>query len=166
MASVCSWVYPSLNSAVGTVLFTILIMPPPTSFLYFTSARSGSMPVVSQSMKKPIVPVGARTVTWELRYPNFSPWARASSQQAFEPSKSAAGTLVLLMLFTDARCMRMTSRNGSRLMYQPGQAPPGQLSVVSCRLSVTPCELEKLSSRALGEGSDVCREPEGPSDSG
>src|SRR5258708_2479343 len=29
------------------------------------------------------------------------------------------------MLLTDARCMRITSRNGSRLMYQPGQAPPG-----------------------------------------
>src|SRR5215472_628308 len=28
------------------------------------------------------------------------------------------------MLLTEARCMRMTSRNGSRLMYQPGQAPP------------------------------------------
>ena len=35
------------------------------------------------------------------------------------------GTLVLLMLLTEARCMRMTSRNGSRLMYQPGQAAPG-----------------------------------------
>src|ERR1700739_4840118 len=29
------------------------------------------------------------------------------------------------MLFTEARCMRITSRNGSRLMYQPGQAAPG-----------------------------------------
>src|SRR5712692_4642712 len=37
----------------------------------------------------------------------------------------AAGTLVLFMLLTEARCMRMTSRNGSRLMYQPGQAAPG-----------------------------------------
>src|SRR5579864_668053 len=35
------------------------------------------------------------------------------------------GTLDLLMPFTDARCMRITSRKGSRLMYQPGQAPPG-----------------------------------------
>src|SRR5580692_6299823 len=38
------------------------------------------------------------------------------------------GTLFLLMLFTLARCMRITSRNGSRLMYQPGQAPPGMCS--------------------------------------
>src|SRR2546430_647342 len=36
-------------------------MPPPTSFLYFTRARSGSMPVVSQSIMKPMVPVGAST---------------------------------------------------------------------------------------------------------
>src|SRR5437660_1794711 len=28
-------------------------MPPPTSFLYFTSAKSGSTPVVSQSILKP-----------------------------------------------------------------------------------------------------------------
>src|SRR6185437_9410088 len=54
-------------SAEGTVLLTILIMPPPTSFLYLTRARSGSMPVVSQSIMKPMVPVGARTVTFELR---------------------------------------------------------------------------------------------------
>src|SRR5580658_7472666 len=40
------------------------------------------------------------------------------------------GTLFLLMLFTDARCMRITSRNGSRLMYQPGQAPPGMVGAV------------------------------------
>ena len=49
------------------MLLTILIMPPPTSFLYLTRARSGSMPVVSQSIMKPMVPVGARTVTCELR---------------------------------------------------------------------------------------------------
>ena len=54
-------------SACGTVLLTILMTPPPTSFLYFTSARSGSMPVVSQSIMKPMVPVGAITVTCALR---------------------------------------------------------------------------------------------------
>src|ERR1700730_12888908 len=125
MASVCSWVYPSVKRAPGTVVFTILIMPPPTSFLYLISARSGSMPVVSQSIMKPIVPVGARTVTWLLRYPYFSPWARASSQVFFEASNKGVGTLVLFMLLTEARCIRITSRNGSRFMYHPGQAPPG-----------------------------------------
>ncbi len=46
---------------------TILSMPPPARLLYFTSAMSGSMPVVSQSIMKAIVPVGAITVTWLLR---------------------------------------------------------------------------------------------------
>ena len=41
--------------------------PPPASFLNFTSAKSGSMPVVSQSITRPIVPVGAMTVAWALR---------------------------------------------------------------------------------------------------
>jgi hypothetical protein len=35
--------------------------------LNFTSAKSGSMPVVSQSMTRPIVPVGAITVACALR---------------------------------------------------------------------------------------------------
>src|SRR3954469_14321931 len=73
-------------SACGPVLLTILITPPPTNFLYFTSARSGSIPVVSQSIMKPMVPVGARTVTCAVRYPAFSPWERASSQQALAAS--------------------------------------------------------------------------------
>src|SRR5579864_5374313 len=40
------------------------------------------------------------------------------------------GTLDLLIPFTDALCMRITSRKGSRLMYQPGQAPPGMVGFV------------------------------------
>ena len=36
--------------------------PPPTSFLNFTSEKSGSIPVVSQSITRPIVPVGAMQV--------------------------------------------------------------------------------------------------------
>jgi hypothetical protein len=35
--------------------------------LNFTSAKSGSMPVVSQSITRPIVPVGAITVACALR---------------------------------------------------------------------------------------------------
>ena len=54
-------------STPGTDWLTIFIIPPPTSFLYLTSAMSGSMPVVSQSIMKPMVPVGASTVTWLLR---------------------------------------------------------------------------------------------------
>ncbi len=39
-------------SARGTVSLTICIEPPPTSFLNFTRARSGSTPVVSQSIMR------------------------------------------------------------------------------------------------------------------
>ncbi len=46
---------------------TIFNMPPPASSLYFTSAMSGSTPVVSQSIRKAMVPVGASTVTCALR---------------------------------------------------------------------------------------------------
>jgi hypothetical protein len=45
------------------------MVPPPTSFFAFVSARSGSMPVVSQSIIRAIVPVGAITLAWELRTP-------------------------------------------------------------------------------------------------
>jgi hypothetical protein len=48
-------------------LFTIVRSPPPTSFFIFTSEKSGSTPVVSQSIMKLIVPVGASTVACELR---------------------------------------------------------------------------------------------------
>ena len=54
-------------SASGTVRLTIVICPPPTSSLNLTSEKSGSMPVVSQSIRKEIVPVGASTVACALR---------------------------------------------------------------------------------------------------
>ena len=44
-----------MRSARGIVWLTMNIVPPPTSFFAFVSARSGSMPVVSQSIMSPIV---------------------------------------------------------------------------------------------------------------
>ena len=70
----------AVASARGTVWLTIDIVPPPTSFFVFTSPRSGSTPVVSQSMRNPIVPVGASTVAWELRTPYCSASSTAASQ--------------------------------------------------------------------------------------
>ncbi|OPZ54926.1 MAG: hypothetical protein BWY91_01374 [bacterium ADurb.BinA028] len=55
------------------VRLTICIDPPPTSFLNLTSEKSGSMPVVSQSIMKPMVPVGASTEACALRKPLRSP---------------------------------------------------------------------------------------------
>ena len=79
IASVVSVAYPSLVSARGTVWLTICIDPPPTSFLNFTSEKSGSMPVVSQSIMKPIVPVGASTEACAFRQPCLAPIARPSA---------------------------------------------------------------------------------------
>ena len=72
------------SRAGGTDWLMILKYPPPASFLNFTSAKSGSMPVVSQSMTRPMVPVGAITVTWALRKPCFSPSSsmRSDSRRA------------------------------------------------------------------------------------
>ena len=46
----------------------------------FTNAKSGSIPVVSQSITKPIVPVGAITVVCAFLKPYFFPKTQASSQ--------------------------------------------------------------------------------------
>ena len=45
----------------------MVMSPPPTSRFDLTSEKSGSMPVVSQSIMKLIVPVGAITTAWALR---------------------------------------------------------------------------------------------------
>ena len=70
MSSICAGAVAELRrSARGTVWLTIDIVPPPTSFFIFTRPRSGSMPVVSQSIIRPMVPVGASTEAWLLRTP-------------------------------------------------------------------------------------------------
>src|SRR5207237_1021716 len=83
-------------SAMGTVLLTIVISPPPTSFFDLTSEKSGSTPVVSQSIMKLIVPVGASTVACALRKPWISPASSASShafRHAVSRSSGAASEL-------------------------------------------------------------------------
>src|SRR3712207_7931616 len=69
--------------------------PPPTSFLNLTSEKSGSMPVVSQSIMKPMVPVGASTEACALRQPFSAPIARQSCHctvAALRTSASSAPT--------------------------------------------------------------------------
>src|SRR5579862_9153303 len=102
---VCSGVYSSRINACGTVLLTILMTPPPTNFLYLTNARSGSIPVVSQSIMKPIVPVGASTVTCELRNPFFVPSSYDCRQHSSAALNIAAGTCLLSMLLTAFQCI-------------------------------------------------------------
>ena len=50
------------------------------------------MPVVSQSIIRPMVPVGASTLAWLLRTPNSSPPATASSQASWAADSRSAGT--------------------------------------------------------------------------
>ena len=67
MSPISASEYPSVTNASGTLWLMILKYPPPASFLNLTMAKSGSMPVVSQSITRPMVPVGAITVAWALR---------------------------------------------------------------------------------------------------
>ena len=90
------------------------IVPPPTSFLAFVSARSGSIPVVSQSIIRPIVPVGASTDACELRTPYASPISTASSHAWWAAERISPGTSAASMPSTSSRCMRSTLRVGSR----------------------------------------------------
>ena len=70
-----TWVspYPRARKAGATEPFTIFMYPPPASFLCLTMAKSGSTPVVSTDMAKPMVPVGARQLTCMLRRPCWAP---------------------------------------------------------------------------------------------
>ena len=109
MASIVSSVYPSLRNARGIVWLTICIEPPPTSFLNFTSEKSGSIPVVSQSIMKPMVPVGARTEACAFRHPFFSPVVRHSSHVFTASLRTSPSKLdtVRTSSLADA-CLRMT----------------------------------------------------------
>ena len=76
----------------GTVWLTMDMVPPPTSFFVFTRPRSGSTPVVSQSMSRPMVPVGARTLAWALRTPYCSAISTALSQASWAAERTSGGT--------------------------------------------------------------------------
>jgi hypothetical protein len=90
-------------------LFTIVRSPPPTSFFDFTSEKSGSTPVVSQSIMKLIVPVGASTVACALRYPCTSPRSSASSHAFRQAVSRSLGTDSVCSMFpTAARCFAIT----------------------------------------------------------
>ena len=106
--------YPSRRSAIGTVWFTILSRPPPTSFLYFTSEMSGSTPVVSQSIMNAIVPVGASTVTCAFLKPCRRPEASADAQLSRAAACRSAGTPSGDTASAAALCISITSRKLSR----------------------------------------------------
>ena len=72
------------------------------------------MPVVSQSIIRPIVPVGASTDAWALRYPCSSPSATASSHDCFAAASSPSGTRSGSMSSAAARCFFITRTMASR----------------------------------------------------
>jgi len=88
-----------------TVWFTITIDPPPTSVLNLVSAKSGSMQVVSQSIIKPMVPVGASSVAWLLRTPYFGPARRLRPKRLAAACNSSSLTRAALIVFTASRCL-------------------------------------------------------------
>src|SRR5208283_3420028 len=56
-------------------------------------------------------------------------WVAAELRSAGRPRAAVPTWFVPLpMLFTLALCILITSKNGSLLMYQPGQAAPGMAS--------------------------------------
>ena len=104
-------------------------MPPPASCLYFTSAMSGSMPVVSQSIMKLIVPVGASTVACALRKPCTRPAASTSSHTRRAASRKSSGHSELISS-TASRCICITRSIGSRFSSYAVERPDrlGQLA--------------------------------------
>ena len=66
------------------------------------------MPVVSQSISRPMVPVGARTLAWLLRTPLTSPSSTAVSQLRRAAPISTLGTRSSSISAAAARCMRST----------------------------------------------------------
>src|SRR5438105_6394779 len=89
IASISRVVYPRFFNAVGTDWLMILKYPPPLSFLNLTRAKSGSTPVVSQSITRPIVPVGAIQETCAFLNPHF--WPSSSMRSDSRRVGSAGG---------------------------------------------------------------------------
>ena len=127
-----------LAAPAGTVLLTIFSMPPPASCLYFTRAMSGSMPVVSQSIRKLIVPVGASTVAWALRKPCSRPAASTSSHNVAGRFLQIrrAGRVDLARPRRDASASRCSI--GSRFSAKPSNGPTAAASSALVRLAA-PC---------------------------
>ena len=123
MSEICSSVYPRCRRARGTVWLTIDMVPPPTSFFVLTRPRSGSMPVVSQSIRNEIVPVGARTVACELRTPCSSASSTAESQASCAADSSSVGTTSSSICATAARCIFSTSIIGLAFSWKPANGP-------------------------------------------
>src|SRR5450759_1568939 len=136
MASICSGWYPRFFSARGTVVLTMRIDAPPTSFLFLTRARSGSMQVVSQSIIRPRLPVGASPLGWALRQPLRSPSARhcahavAAASSTRLSSAPAERTASVAAATAWAQCLALGERNGWRNAQASVLAPTGTIGLI------------------------------------
>ena len=82
------------------------------------------MPVVSQSIISPIVPVGAITVAWLLRTPCSSPSRTAASHASSPAVSSSAGTASAPSIALAAsRWRRRTSSMYGSLSANPANGP-------------------------------------------
>ena len=81
------------------------------------------MPVVSQSIIRPIVPVGARTDAWLLRTPEVAASSLASSQHSCAAPSRLAGTSSSSMWAAASWCWRRTRSMCSWLASYPPNAP-------------------------------------------
>ena len=82
------------------------------------------MPVVSASIMKLMVPVGAKTVACELRTPNSSPSRTAASQASWAARATYGGRRSRpSMRRLASRCMRSTRSMCSSLAAKPANGP-------------------------------------------
>ena len=134
--SISASLYPNVASAGGTVWLTIFSIPPPANCLYLTRAMSGSMPVVSQSIMKLIVPVGASTVAWALRKPCRRPPTSTSSQISRAADFKYSGAP--LIFSTCSQCISITWSMGSRFSSKASKGPTAAASSLLAR-QAAPC---------------------------
>ena len=81
------------------------------------------MPVVSQSIIRPIVPVGARTDAWLLRTPEVAASSLASSQACWAAPSKDAGTSSSSICDAASWCCRRTRSMCSSLSANPANGP-------------------------------------------
>ena len=91
------------------------------------------MPVVSQSISRPMVPVGASTVAWLLRTPWTAARSQASSQASWAASSTSAGASSSSMEAAATRCWSSTRSMQSRLASKPANGPVCSASRVEVR---------------------------------
>ena len=80
------------------------------------------MPVVSQSIIRPIVPVGASTLACELRTPCSSPSRTAASHDSWPAASSSAGTASAPSIsWLASRCIRSTAQHVLLVLGEAGE---------------------------------------------